>query len=131
MLQEQVSVYGTIVIHPKKETLNYDKELVLMLSDWTNENPMSVLKNLKRVNDWYNYRKGTSTPLAQVIKRGTLGAQLKFWKQRMEGINIADIYYPAFLINGEKSRPLQKQFFSLGMNFLIFSSQKLSSAFRF
>ena len=103
MLQEQVGVYGAIVIHPKKETLNYDKELVLMLSDWTNEKPMNVLRNLKRGNEWYNYRKGTSTPLAQVIKRGALGAQLKFWKQRMEGVDIADIYYPAFLINGQKS----------------------------
>ncbi len=103
MLQEQVGVYGAIVIHPKRETLDYDKELVLMLSDWTNEKPMSVLRNLKRGNEWYNYRKGTSTPLAQVIKRGAFGAQLKFWKQRMEGVDIADIYYPAFLINGEKS----------------------------
>jgi len=103
MLQEQVGVFGSFIIHPKKETLNYDKELVLMLSDWTNEKPMSVLRNLKRGNEWYNYRKGTSTPLNQVIKRGALGAQLKFWKQRMEGADIADIYYPAFLINGEKS----------------------------
>jgi FtsP/CotA-like multicopper oxidase with cupredoxin domain len=45
MLQEQ-AVYGSIVIHPK--TLVYDKEVVLMLSDWTNEKPMNVLRNLKR-----------------------------------------------------------------------------------
>ena len=103
MLQEQVGVFGSFVIHPKEETLDYDKELVLMLSDWTNEKPMSVLRNLKRGNEWYNYRKGTSTPLNQVIKRGALGAQLKFWKQRMEGADIADIYYLAFLINGKES----------------------------
>jgi len=103
MLQEQAGVFGAFVIHPKKETLDYDKELVLMLSDWTNEKPMSVLRNLKRGNEWYNYRKGTSTPLNQVIKRGAFGAQLKFWKQRMEGADIADIYYPAFLINGEEA----------------------------
>ena len=103
MLQEQIGVFGPIVIHPKKETLQYDKELVLMLSDWTNEKPMSVLRNLKRGNEWYNYRKGTSTPLNQVIKRGAFKAQLNFWKQRMEGADIADIYYPAFLINGGQS----------------------------
>jgi len=103
MLQEQIGVFGAFVIHPKKETLEYDKELVLMLSDWTNEKPMSVLRNLKRGNEWYNYRKGTATPLNQVIKRGAFGAQLNFWKQRMEGADIADIYYPAFLINGEQS----------------------------
>ncbi len=103
MLQEQVGVFGAFVIHPKKQKLAYDKELVLMLSDWTNEKPMSVLRNLKRGNEWYNSRKGTATPLNQVIKRGAFGAQLKFWKQRMEGADIADIYYPAFLINGKQS----------------------------
>lgn len=103
MLQEQSGVYGSIVIHPKEEILEYDKELVLMLSDWTNEKPMNVLRNLKRGNEWYGIRKGTATPLNRVIKRGALGAQLNFWRQRMEGADIADVYYPAFLINGEKS----------------------------
>ncbi|VAW15639.1 Multicopper oxidase, partial [hydrothermal vent metagenome] len=103
MLQEQVGIFGSFIIHPKEKTLDYDKELVLMLSDWTNEKPMSVLRNLKRGTEWYNFRKGTATPLNQVIKRGAFGAQLNFWRQRMEGADIADIYYPAFLINGEQS----------------------------
>lgn len=103
MLQEQSGVYGSIVIQPKEKTLEYDKELVLMLSDWTDEKPMNVLRNLKRGNEWYGIRKGTSTPLNKVIARGAFGAQLKFWKQRMEGADIADVYYPAFLINGEES----------------------------
>ena len=103
MLQEQSGVYGSFVIKPKEKTLEYDKELVLMLSDWTNEKPLNVLRNLKRGTEWYNLRKGTATPLNQVIARGAFGAQLNFWKQRMEGADIADIYYPAFLINGEQS----------------------------
>ena len=103
MLQEQSGVYGSIVIQPKEKVLEYDKELVLMLSDWTNEKPMSVLKNLKRGNEWYGIKKGTSTPLNKVIARGAFGAQLNFWRQRMEGADIADVYYPAFLINGEES----------------------------
>lgn len=102
MLQEQIGVYGSIVIQPKEKTLNYDKELVLMLSDWTNEKPMDVLRTLKRGTEWYNIRKGTATPLNEVIARGAFGAQLNFWKQRMEGADIADVYYPAFLINGEE-----------------------------
>jgi hypothetical protein len=100
-LQEQSGVYGSIVIEPKAATLEYDKDLVLMLSDWTDEDPQSVLKNLKRGNEWYGIKKGTATPLNRVIARGALGAQFDFWRQRMEGADIADIYYPAFLINGE------------------------------
>ena len=103
MLQEQSGVFGSIVIKPKEQTLKYDKELVLMLSDWTNEKPMNVLRNLKRGNEWYSIKKGTSTPLNQVIARGAFGAQLNFWRQRMNGADIADVYYPAFLINGEES----------------------------
>ena len=102
MLQEQSGVYGSIVIHPKQETLVYDKELVMVLADWTNEKPMTVLRFLKRGTEWYNWRKGTATPLNQVVGRGALGAQLNFWRQRMESADIADIYYPAFLVNGEQ-----------------------------
>jgi len=101
MLQEQRGVFGSFVIHRKEKTLDYDKELVLMLSDWTNENPDAVLRNLKRGNEWYQMKKGTSTPLNRVIGRGAFGAQLDFWRQRMEGTDLADVYYPAFLINGE------------------------------
>jgi hypothetical protein len=103
MLQEQSGVYGPIVIQPKKKTMDYDKELVLMLSDWTNEKPMDVLRFLKRGTEWYNIKKGTATPLNQVIARGAFGAQIDFWRQRMEGADIADIYYPDFLINGQQT----------------------------
>lgn len=102
MLQEQSGVFGSLLIHPKEKELEYDKDLVLVLSDWTNEKPKDVLRFLKRGTEWYNIKKGTATPLNQVIKRGAFGAQLDFWRQRMEGADIADIYYPAFLINGEE-----------------------------
>ncbi|TYB79761.1 multicopper oxidase domain-containing protein [Bizionia myxarmorum] len=103
MLQEQSGVFGSLLIHPKEKTLDYDHDLVLMLSDWTNENPHSVMRNLKRGNEWYQMKKGTSTPLNKVIARGAFGAQLDFWRQRMGGADIADVYYPAFLINGEET----------------------------
>ena len=101
LLQEQSGVYGSIIIEPKEENLEYDHDLVLVLSDWTNQKPMNVLRNLKRGNEWYGIKKGTSVPLSRVIGRGGLGAQLNFWRQRMEGADIADIYYNAFLSNGE------------------------------
>ncbi|KOH43696.1 multicopper oxidase domain-containing protein [Sunxiuqinia dokdonensis] len=104
MLQEQSGVYGSFVIEPEENTLDYDKDLVMVLSDWTNEKPHSVLRFLKRGTEWYTIKKGTATPLNQVIARGALGAQLNFWKQRMEGADIADIYYPAFLVNGSSSQ---------------------------
>ncbi len=102
LLQEQKGVYGSIIIQPKEKTLDYDKDLVVVLSDWTNEKPMNVLRNLKRNNEWYQVKKGTSVPLSRVIKEGALGTQFKFWRDRMGGADITDIYYPAFLTNGKK-----------------------------
>lgn len=101
MLQEQKGVYGGIVIHPKKEDTSFDHELVVVLSDWTNEKPMNVLRNLKRGNEWYQLKKGTSVPLSRAIAEGGFGAQLKMWRDRMEGADIADIYYPTFIANGQ------------------------------
>ncbi|MCJ7691493.1 MAG: hypothetical protein MUO60_19595 [Clostridiaceae bacterium] len=75
-------MYGSIVIEPKNETLNYDKELVMVLSDWTNEKPKNVMRILKLGTKWYNIKKGTAIPLNQVIARGAEGAQLIFWKIR-------------------------------------------------
>jgi CopA family copper-resistance protein len=104
LLQEQSGVYGSIVIEPREKKLDFDKELVLVLSDWTNEKPMNVMRTLKRGSEWYQIKKGTATPLNRVIAKGALGAQLKFWKQRMNGSDIADVYYPAFLINGKQKQ---------------------------
>nr|WKN38601.1 multicopper oxidase domain-containing protein [Tunicatimonas sp. TK19036] len=103
-LQEQSGVFGSIVIEPMEKTHAYDDELVLVLSDWTFEKPKHVLKTLKRGLEIYDIQKGTSVPLNRVIARGALGAQLNFWGQRMEGADIADIYYPAFLTNGKPSQ---------------------------
>ncbi|TPE41512.1 multicopper oxidase domain-containing protein [Pontibacter mangrovi] len=103
-LQEQMGVYGSIVVEDREQKLDYDSDLVVVLSDWTYEKPTNVLKTLKRGLEIYDIQKGTSIPLSMVIARGALGAQLNFWKQRMEGADIADIYYPAFLTNGQPVR---------------------------
>ncbi|MCA1757923.1 MAG: multicopper oxidase domain-containing protein [Bacteroidales bacterium] len=102
MLQEQKGVYGAIIIHSRKESLQYDRDLAIVLSDWTNEKPMNVLRNLKRGNEWYQVKKGTAVPLSRAVAQGGFGSQLKMWRDRMEGADIADIYYPAFLSNGER-----------------------------
>lgn len=100
-LQEQRGIYGSIVIEPEQKTLDYDKDLVIVLSDWTNENPHHILKNLKRHNEWYGVKVGNAPSLLQSIKKGTLRSQLKLWSMKMPGMHISDIPYDAFLTNGE------------------------------
>lgn len=101
-LQEQRGIYGAIVIEPKKRKWNYDHNLTLVLSDWTDENPKEVLRTLKRGSEWYSIKKQTTQSFFKVIKHGALGAQFQLWKQRMPGMDISDVYYPAFLVNGQK-----------------------------
>ncbi len=103
-LQEQDGVYGSFVIDDPEEDLEYDADLVLVLADWTFEKPTEVLRTLKRGSEWYGIKKNTVVPLAEAISKGALGAQLNFWRQRMEGVDISDVYYPAFLTNGATSR---------------------------
>ena len=101
-LQEQLGVYGSIVIRPKKPHYDYDRDLVLVLSDWTNENPAEVLRTLKRGSEWYSIQKKSAVSLSEAVTQGALKGLLNLWRMRMPGIDIADIAYDAFLINGQK-----------------------------
>ena len=56
----QLGVYGSIVIEPQKRTHTVDHDLVILMSDWTDEKPEYILKNLKRRSEWYSIRKGNS-----------------------------------------------------------------------
>ena len=103
-LQEQEGLYGAIVIEPKKKQINYNRDLVLVLSDWTHENPDEVLRSLKRGSEWHSIKKGTLISFFDVLKKGALGAQLSLWRDRMPGMDISDIYYPAFLANGKREQ---------------------------
>ncbi len=99
-LQEQRGVYGSIQINPKETDLEYDKDLVLVLSDWMDENPKSQLKNLKRGNEWYLIKKGQVQSLDKLIAQGGVGAKLKMAWQRMPDVAVSDNYYDNFFING-------------------------------
>lgn len=99
-LQEQRGVYGSIQINPKETDLQYDKDLVLVLSDWMDERPESQLKNLKRGNEWYLIKKGQVQSLDKLIKKNAVGAKLNMAWQRMPDMAISDNYYDNFFVNG-------------------------------
>ena len=100
-LQEQRGVYGSIQINPKEEIFKYDHDLVLVLSDWMDENPASQLKNLKRGNEWYLIRKGQIQSWDKIIKKNAVGAKLKMMWQRMPDMAISDNYFDKFFVNGK------------------------------
>ncbi len=100
-LQEQSGVYGAIVIEPRHAQKMADREHVVVLSDWTDEDPHQVLRNLKRGSEWYSVQKGSAQSILGAAKAGSLGAYFKRELLRMPSMDIADVAYDRFLANGK------------------------------
>ena len=110
-LQEQRGVYGSIVIEPREgapartDLPRIDREEVIVLSDWTNENANDVMRSLLRGSDWYAIRKGTAQSIVGAIRAGQLKDYLSREKSRLPPMDVSDVAYDAFLANG---RPWQQ-----------------------
>lgn len=107
MLQEQRGLYGSLVIAPKDEG-RFDRlrDHVVVLSDWTDEDASSVLHTLKRGSEWYSIRKGTGQSVLGAARLGMLGAYFSRELQRMPPMDLADVYYDRFLLNGVSQQTL-------------------------
>ncbi|MDZ3829773.1 copper resistance system multicopper oxidase [Pseudomonas monsensis] len=106
-LQEQAGVYGPLVIDAKEpEPFHYDREFVVMLSDWTDENPANLLKTLKKQSDYYNFHKRTVGDFIEDVSEKGWGATVadrKMWADmKMNPTDIADVSGATytFLMNG-------------------------------
>ncbi|WP_275265854.1 copper resistance system multicopper oxidase [Gloeothece citriformis] len=93
-LQEQQGHFGPIIIDPiEPDPVKYDKDYVVMLSDWTFENPHQVLANLKKMSAYYNTQRRTVAHLFKDLD----------WRQmRMDPTDIADVTGATYtyLMNG-------------------------------
>jgi len=107
MLQEQRGLYGSLVIVPKDEG-RFDglRDHVVVLSDWTDEDESSVLHTLKRGSEWYSIRKSTGQSVLGAARLGMLGAYFSRELQRMPPMDLADVYYDRFLLNGMSQQTL-------------------------
>jgi CopA family copper-resistance protein len=105
--QEQRGVYGPLIIEPREpEPFEYDREHVVMLSDWTDENPDRVFAKLKKQSDYYNFRKRTVVDLVRDMRERGVGATLAeraaWGEMRMSPTDLADVtgYTYTYLMNG-------------------------------
>ncbi len=105
-LQEQSGVYGSIVIESGHKRLKVDRDYVVLLSDWTDENPHEVLRTLKRGSEWYSIQKGSGQSIFGASRLGMLGDYFKRELQRMPAMDIADVAYDRFLANGNPETSL-------------------------
>lgn len=105
-VQEQKGVYGAFIIHPKKKAFAYDKDAVLVLSDWSDENADQIIKNLRKDGDFYLYKKDSVRSYFGAIKAKGLKNHLSNEWSRMGGMDLSDVGYDAFLINGKRDSQL-------------------------
>ncbi len=95
-LQEQTGVYGPLIIDPiRAEPFHYDRDYVVMLSDWTFRDPYSVLHDLKSRPGYFNFQRQTLADLpAEISQKGwraALADRLEWSRMRMDPTDIADV----------------------------------------
>ncbi len=106
-LQEQIGMYGAFIMNKRKE---WDIPTIpVVLSEWTDMKPEEVHRSLHAATDWFAVQKGSTQSYSEAIKKGQFKTKvINEWK-RMNAMDLTDIYYDNFLING-KNQNEQPQF---------------------
>ncbi len=105
--QEQTGLAGALIIDPRrKEAIEFDREYVVFLSDWTDSDPESVFSNLKQQSDYYNYGRQTVGGFLSAARRNgfrsTVSDRLAWAKMNMSPTDILDVTGATYtyLVNG-------------------------------
>ena len=106
--QEQTGVYGAIIIEPKDGYADkFDRDYVVLLSDWSDDDPETIVGNLKFQSDYYNFNQRTlGTFIADAAKDGlrkTIADRRMWGEMRMSPTDILDVSGSVYtyLMNGQ------------------------------
>ncbi len=106
--QEQTGQYGALIIDPQdKHPIEYDREYVVVLSDWTEMDPEVLFSNLKQQSDYFNFHQRTvGTFASDVHKKGlgpTVADRLAWGRMNMNPRDILDVSGATYtyLLNGQ------------------------------
>ena len=106
-MQEAQGMYGAIIVEPRDaDPIRVDRDHIIQLSDWTDENPMRVLSKLKAQGDYYNYNKPTVVDFYRDVSKMGMSAALEkrqMWNEmRMSPTDLADLSADVltYLMNG-------------------------------
>jgi CopA family copper-resistance protein len=105
--QEQTGLYGPIVVEPRDgERHKTERDYVVMLSDWSDDRPETVMANLKKMSDYYNFNAPTATDFARDAAANGVQqalAKRKMWNtMRMSPTDLSDVtgHHYTYLMNG-------------------------------
>ena len=106
-LHEQTGVYGALIAEPREPDPNHaDRDYTVMLSDWTDENPLQVYLNLKKFSSYYNFQQPTVGEFLGDVSRigpGAAIAKRRMWNEmRMNPTDFSDVSGATYtyLMNG-------------------------------
>ena len=102
-LQEAMGHYGPIVIDPAgMDPIGYDREHVLVLSDWSFIHPHEILEKLKKSPGYFNRHRTTLAGLLDGSDRMSLEERRMWGQMRMDPRDILDVNGSTYtyLVNG-------------------------------
>ena len=106
--QEQTGMYGAIVVDPgAPDPVSYDRDYVVLLSDWSDEDPNDIYARLKKLSHYYNFNERTHADLMEDIrKKGfeqTWNDRAMWNRMRMSQRDLSDVtgYTYTYLMNGQ------------------------------
>jgi CopA family copper-resistance protein len=104
---EQRGLYGALIIDPAAPSpARYDREHVVLLSDWTDEDPRTILAKLKKQSDYFNFNRRTAGDFFRDARQRGFAqavADRRMWNQmRMNPTDLSDVsgYTYTYLMNG-------------------------------
>ena len=106
-LQEAMGHYGPLVIDPAGvDPVAYDREHVLVLSDWSFMHPHTIMEKLKKSPGYFNRSRTTLSGLISGEDRMSLSERLMWGRMRMDPRDIADVNGTTYtyLVNGHGPR---------------------------
>ncbi len=106
-LQEQIGMYGSMILKKREDDPTFRKGIddlptvPIILSEWTDYNPNNIHRMLHNASDWFAIKKGTTQSYVEAIKAGHFKTKITNEWKRMLAMDVSDVYYDKFLINGQ------------------------------
>lgn len=113
-LQEQIGMYGSFVMKKRDTDPTFRKGIddlptvPLVLSEWTDFKPENIHRMLHNASDWFAIKKGTTQSYAEAIREGHFITKITNEWKRMNAMDVSDVYYDKFLINGKSESQLSQ-----------------------
>lgn len=113
-LQEQIGMYGSMILNKRQDDPTFRKgiddlpTIPVVISEWTDYNPNNIHRMLHNATDWFAIKKGTTQSYAEAIKEGHFTTKVKNEFMRMLAMDVSDVYYDKFLLNGSQESQLSQ-----------------------